>query len=167
MKEKAWGEDHRHQKSYILKPTEIPENFILLQDTREQRPLFSRIPKGLTIQSCTLHNGDYSVKGWEKSICFERKANDIFPYCTTEQTATKAKMERFKSMEFVGLVIELKESELFQFQEHTRVHPESIRGALTSFNVRYGIHIYYGNRESCARWLLDRAVKFWLIKHEV
>ena len=50
-----------HLETYTLKPTVIPENFVLLQDTREQRALFNRIPKGLTIQSCTLSNGDYRI----------------------------------------------------------------------------------------------------------
>ena len=138
-----------------------------LQDTREQRPLFARVPKGLTICSTTLHDGDYSIRGFTDKICFERKAIDIFTYCTSEQEKTKRKMERFKFFQFVGLIIEMKESELFQFQVHTKVHPESIRGALTSFEVRYGVHIYYGNRENCARWMLDRMVKFWNVAHEV
>jgi ERCC4-type nuclease len=76
-------------------------------------------------------------------------------------------MERFRGMEFVGLIIELRESEILQFQERTQCHPEAIRGALCSFEVRYGIHVYYGTRENCSRWLLDRAVKFWNVKHEI
>lgn len=158
--------DLKHLTPYTLKPIEIPDGFVLIQDTREQRPLFSRIPKGLTVMSATLHDGDYSVKGFESSICFERKAADIYTYCTVDQPKTKAKMERFKSFEFVGLIIEMKEAELFQFQQYTKAHPEAIRGALCSFDVRYGVHIYYGTRENCARWLLDRAVKYWNIKHE-
>jgi ERCC4-type nuclease len=157
----------KHLQSYTLKPIEIPRDFVLVQDTREQRPLFVRIPKGLTIQSATLHDGDYSVRGFESRICFERKSMDIYNYCTVEQPKTKLKMERFKSFEFVGLVIEMKESELFQFQQYTKAHPEAIRGALVSFDVRYGVHIYYGSRTDCARWLLDRAVKFWNVTHEV
>jgi len=154
-------------KPYTLKPTEIPEGFILVQDTREQRPLFSRIPKGLTVLSATLKDGDYSVKGFESQICFERKVFDLFPYCSSERDKTVAKMKRFRSMEFVGLILEMKESEIYQFQVYTKVHPEVIRAALLSFQVRYGVHIYMGSRENCSRWLLDCAVKFWKIKHEI
>ena len=166
MREKSWGES-RQSKPYTLKPTIIPDNFTLLQDTREQRPLFARIPKGLTIQAKTLHHGDYSVKGFENQICFERKSNDLFAYCSSEREKTVKKMKAFKSFEFVGLIIELRESEIYQFQQHTKVHPEVIRGALLSFQIRYGVHIYYGSRENCARWLLDCAVKFYNVKHEV
>lgn len=166
MREKGLYRDTRYLKPYDLRPTEIPEGFVLIQDTREQRPLFSRIPKGLTVMSATLRDGDYSVKGFEDKICFERKAADIYTYCTVDQPKTKAKMERFKSFEFVGLIIEMREAELLQFQQFTKVHPEAIRGALVAFEIRYGIHIYYGDRESCARYLLDRAVKFFNVKHE-
>jgi ERCC4-type nuclease len=167
VKEKAWGDDPKHFRPYTLKPTVFPENFVLLQDTREQLPLFSRIPKGLTVMSTNLRDGDYSIRGFESQICFERKAHDLYSYCSTEQDKTKAKMERFKKMEFVGLIIEGRESEIYQFQQHTKVHPECIRGALTSFQIRYGVHVYIGSRENCARWLLDCAVKFWNVKHEV
>jgi len=140
---------------------------VLVQDTREQRPLFARIPKGLTVCSTTLTRGDYSVKGFEDKICFERKSMDLWPYCSSEREKTVKKMLQFKSMEFVGLIIELKEHEIYQFQQYSRVHPEVIRGALISFAVRYGVHIYMGSRENCARYLLDHAVKFYNIKKEV
>jgi len=154
-------------KEYVLKPTVIPENMVVIVDTREQLPLFTKPPKGLLLVRDYLTDGDYSLRGFENKICFERKASDIFSYCTSEQEKTKKKMERFKSFEFVGLIIELKESSLFQFQTFTSAHPESIRGALISFEVRYGVHIFYGNRENCARWMLDRMVKYWKMKHEI
>lgn len=155
-------------KSYILKPTIIPSDMVVVVDTREQRPLFNtqRIMKGLTITSGTLSNGDYSIRGFEDKICFERKSADIFSYCSSEHDKTVAKMKRLKEYEFAGLIIERKESELFQFQEHSQAHPEVIRAALISFEIRYGVHIYYGNRDTCARWMLDRMVKFWQVKHE-
>ena len=154
-------------KLYELKPTVIPENMVVIVDTREQLPLFTKPPKGLLLVRDYLTDGDYSLRGFQDKICFERKASDIFSYCTSEQEKTKKKMERFKSFEFVGLIIELKESSLFQFQTFTSAHPESIRGALISFEVRYGVHIFYGNRENCARWMLDRMARYWKMKHEI
>ena len=61
-------------KAYTLKPTIIPPEMIVIVDTREQRPLFNtaRIPKGLTLTSGTLADGDYSIRGFEDKICFER-----------------------------------------------------------------------------------------------
>ena len=167
MKERPWSDNPVHLKPYILKPTPIPEGFVLCIDTREQKSLFARVPKGLTIMSKTLVAGDYSVLGFEDCICFERKSFDIFPYVSSEREKTLKKMKQFWSMEFVGLTIEIRESELYQFQQHTKVHPEVTRAALTSFMIRYGVHVYIGSRENCSRWLLDCAVKYWNVKHEV
>uniref|UniRef100_A0A6M3LAZ6 Putative nuclease n=1 Tax=viral metagenome TaxID=1070528 RepID=A0A6M3LAZ6_9ZZZZ len=164
MKENPY--EDRSLKPYQLKPTVIPEGFVLLQDTREAKPLFTRIPKGLTVMSKTLSCGDYSILGQEETFCVERKAGDIFSY-VVEREKTIKKMKQFKQMEFVGLIIEGKELDLYQYQQFTKVHPESVRGALVSFQVRYGVHLFVGSRENCIRVLLDWAVKFWNIKHEV
>jgi ERCC4-type nuclease len=167
MKAQPHSSDSKFTKEYVLKPTVIPENMVVVVDSREQRPLFTRPPKGLLLVRDTLTDGDYSLRGLTDKICFERKSKDIFSYCTSEQPKTKKKMERFKSFDFVGLIIEMKEHELFQFQTFTQAHPESIRGALISFEIRYNIHIFYGSRESCARWMLDRMSKFYRMIHEV
>jgi ERCC4-type nuclease len=81
-------------------------------------------------------------------------------------------MERFRAMSnsggWVGLCIENKESDVYQHQYFTKVHPEMIRGAIISFSVRYGVHVYFaGNRDNASRWILDHACRFWKIAHEV
>jgi ERCC4-type nuclease len=153
---------------YKLVGFKFPEGFVLTVDPREQRPLFTRFPPGLMIKSMTLKDGDYSVAGFEDKICFERKGiSDLFPYCSTEREKTIKKMRRFKSMDFVGLIIEARESEVLQYQQFTQVHPEVVRGAITSFQVRYGVHVYYGTRDEIARTMLDLMIKFYNIKKEV
>lgn len=163
---------HPTNELYTLKPTLIPDGFILLQDTREQKALFTRIPKGLTIQSKTLQDGDYSILGLSHLFAIERKfMGDLYPYCSTEREKTVEKMKRFRKISeaggWVGLCIEEKESNIYQHQLFTRIHPEVIRGAIISFSVRYHVHVYFaGNRENAARWILDHAVRFWNIQHE-
>ena len=53
-----------------LKPYRFPSGFILLQDTREQRPLFtpSTTPEGLTVITQTVRYGDYTIKGSEPAF---------------------------------------------------------------------------------------------------
>src|SRR5512145_2155461 len=166
-------EDERYLKPYTLKPTIFPEGFVLVQDTREQLPLFPRIPKGLIIASATLKDGDYSVRGLEDKIAFERKRiSDLLPYCSIDKKdKTMRKMLRFKEIAqkggFVGLIIEERESDVYKFHQHSSVHPEVLRGAIISFEVRFGVHVYFGDRQNCARWLLDRAVKFYNVAHEI
>jgi ERCC4-type nuclease len=155
-------------EEYKLVGYKFPEGFVLTVDPREQRPLFTRFPPGLMIKSATLKDGDYSIAGFEDKMCFERKGiSDLFPYCSTEREKTVKKMKRFQAMEFVGLIIEAKESEVLQYQQFTQVHPEVVRGAITSFQVRYGVHCFFGSREENARRMIDIMIKYWNIKHEV
>jgi ERCC4-type nuclease len=155
--------------SYKLKPIIFPNNFILLQDTREQRPLFARLPRGLVICSTTLKDGDYSIRGFENSFAIERKRlSDLLSYCTTEREKTVKKMERFRKMEWVGLVIEVAERDLLRPYLNSKVSPEVVRQALASFEIRYRVHIYYNpDPEQIGRWVLDRAVKYYKMKREV
>lgn len=160
---------------FKFKPTAFPENFCLIVDTREQHsPLFiDKPPKGLMVMRDTLKNGDYGIKGLPNFAIEKKYYGDLFSYCSTEMVEkTIPKMQRFKEIAdaggWVGLVIENKESDIFKWQQYTNIHPESVRGALTSFSLRYGVHVHFaGNRESAGRWILDMASKWYLIQHEL
>lgn len=148
---------------YKLKPFNFPPDMIILQDTREQAPLFTRLPKGLTVCSATLKVGDYTIRGLEDKIAVERKQiSDLIPYCTSDHVATKAKMLKLEKMEWAGLIIEARESEVSQRYHFSQASPESIRQALASFSVKHRVHIYIGDREHITRWMIDRFIKFWL-----
>jgi ERCC4-type nuclease len=147
-------------KDYVF-----PNDFCLVQDTRECLPLFNRLPKGLTVCSATLKVGDYSLKGFEDKIACERKQiSDLIPYCTSDFVATKAKMVKLEKMEWAGLIIEARESEVSQRYPFSKASPESIRQALASFSVKHKVHIYIGDREHITRWMIDRFIKFWVWK---
>jgi len=88
-------------------------------------------------------------------------------YCTTEREATKRKMSQLQKLEWAGLLIEARESEVYRPYLFSNVSPEAIRQSLVSFSVRYGVHVYIGDTEKCRTWLLDRLIKFWKIKHEI
>ena len=153
--------------TYILKPFVFPPGFKLIQDSREQLPLFpeNAIPVGLQIENRCLKDGDYSVVGLESMVTFERKQiSDFFGYIGKERDRTTRKMERFREIRnrggFVGLVVEATEQDLFNGYHMSNVPCEVLRQALVSFEVRYGVHCYLSrSREDIARWLLDRAIK--------
>ena len=160
----------RKQKlNFKPKAPKFPEGMILVQDTREQIPLFDRMPKGLMMVSATLKDGDYSIRGHESTFCIERKRiGDLITYCTSERTKTIAKMKRFQKMDWVGLVIEARESDILRPYEWSSVSPEAVRQALVSFSIRYGVHVYISaNKESIVRWVVDRAIKYYRVKSEV
>src|SRR5512143_1207522 len=79
----------------------IPDGFVLLQDTREQKPLFDetvRIP-ALVVVNTALTHGDYSIKGFEDRFVVERKGiSDFYAYVGKQRTLTTAKMEAFREI---------------------------------------------------------------------
>lgn len=167
---------------------DIPAGFVLLQDNREQSPLFLSprainsnlehtgvgAEEGLEVHDCTVHNGDYSIQGLEHLFAIERKGlSDLHSYCGREREAkTIPKMERFKQMVdaggWVGLVIEASEQSAWLGPIQSKMHPNQIRGNLVGFEVRYGVHIFYSSRrDELARWVLDRAIKFYKVRKEL
>ena len=156
-----------------LKPWRIPEGFVMLQDTREQRPLFTDPPGCLEVVTTTLRYGDYSIRGFEDRFAIERKQmSDFYAYIGRQREATTRKMEDFRQIicsgGWVGLVIESSESNLLSGYMMSRISPETARQALVSFEVRYGVHVFYSrSRGEIMRWVLDRAIKFYRIQREV
>ena len=156
-----------------LKPARIPGGMVLVVDTREQRPLLTEPIDGLEMVSAALPYGDYSLQGFEDQFCVERKqVSDFYSYIGNERTRTTRKMEQFREIVsaggFVGLAVEASEADLLSGFVMSRVSPETARQALVSFEVRYGVHLYYSrSRRDIERWILDRAVKFYKIAREV
>ena len=152
-----------------LKPFRYPDGFVLVQDTREQRPLFNSPPEGLEIVTDTLYQGDYSIRGLENMFCIERKQiSDFYGYIGKERERTIKKMEAFNEMRFAGLVIEASEADILNGFHMSRVSPETARQALVSFEIRYDVHVYYSkSRHDIRRWVLDRAIKFYKVMREV
>lgn len=174
MKTKPSSQQAKFLKPYELKPTVFPEFMTVIVDTREQRsPLLDRPPKGLNIVRDTLKDGDYGIKGLP-NFAIERKfMGDLFPYCATEQIEkTKPKMERFKEMikngGWVGLLIMEKEVDVYQWQQFTKISPESVRRALVSFEIKYGIHVHFQkDKDRAVHWMVDRMVCYYNWIHSV
>lgn len=151
------------------KPVKTPPGFILLQDTREQKPLFGDEPY---VSTATLTRGDYSIKYFDDLFTVERKQlSDFYGYIGRERYRTTSKMEVFRDMiargGWAGLAIEATEADLLTGYVMSKVPPEVARQALVSFEVRYGVHVFYSrSRHDIARWILDRAIKFYRIQME-
>lgn len=155
---------------FKLKGWTIPEGFSMVIDTREQKPLFTRIPPGLVICSKKLEHGDYSIGGHEDGGFFaERKGiSDFMSYVGKERERTVKKLNAIQHFKYKCLVIEADERDLLRPQDFSMMAPEAIRQALCSFNIRFGLQIYYSSkREDVARWLLDRMLYYWKWVHIV
>ena len=159
-------------KPMQLKPVTLPKDLLILVDTREQQPLFTG---NKHVQVGTVHYADYTIKGFESRFAIERKKqSDLWTYCSSEMnTRTKRKMAEFNEIVraggFVGLVIEAAEDDLFGgYTWSGKYNPNVVRGAITSFEVDYGVNVYYNrDRQAIERWILDRMVRFWETVHRI
>ena len=151
-----------------FKPHVFPEGFCLVIDTREQLPLFEKMPKGLVVKRDTLKDGDYSIMGMEGVFAVERKGmSDFLAYISHERQKTVEKMKRLSTFGFAALIVEVDEDELYHGSMYSKVGAEVIRAAILSFQVRYGVHVYItDDRKKIERVLLDWAIKFWNVRKE-
>jgi len=154
----------------LLKPFKIPAGMVMIIDTREQAPLFVNPPKGLVIQKKALKHGDYSIKGFESKIAFERKQmSDLYSYIGKERKRTVIKLEQLRELDFAALIVEVSYEDLeIPYSYSSRITPEMIRQFMVSVNVRYGIHTYCTrDRRQMEMYLLDRATKYFKIQREI
>jgi ERCC4-type nuclease len=150
---------------------DFPDGMILICDTREQTPLFlPKSPKGLVIVRDTLKYGDYSLKGWEDMISIERKnLDDLWSSVTVDADRFKRELVELSKYERKWILVEGTEAEALRPDLGGRsIHPNSIRGALTSIQVRAGIPIYFGySRSESERWVLDIFSRYYKWKRGI
>ncbi len=140
-----------------------PDGFVLVQDTREKDGLFQKSPKGLLIVRDTLPYADYSVRGFEKQIAIERKSlSDLWTSLTSESDRFKKELEILATYERKWILVEALESSFLAFQPERKIHPNSIRGALVSIEIRLGIPVWQSeSKQDAERWVLDRLIKYY------
>lgn len=161
-----------NNKDHKLKSYKFPDGFIMVIDTAEQKPLFGRIPPGLAIVSKVLSSnglrvGDYSIVNYENKIMIERKQlSDLITYIGKDrQSKTIPKLKELQNYEWAGLVIEAPEKEVLSPYFFSSLSVEVVRQSLVSFEVKYGLHIYYAkSRKSAERWILDRLIYYYNMK---
>lgn len=138
----------------------IPSNMIVVIDTREQLPYgFS----GCRVSSSKLDAGDYSLEGWEDKVVIERKsATDFYGSITQDRDRFERELERLRDYKFKGLVIEEEEQDLLCPESYGRgISRNSIYGSIISFEIKYGLNVYYGSRKYCENKVLNWFV-YWM-----
>ncbi len=147
-------------KDKVLYHPPIPSNMIVVIDTREQLPyMFS----GCRILSKKLNAGDYSIEGWEDKISIERKsAADLYGSITQNRDRFERELEVLQDYKFKGLVIEEEELDLLCPEMYGRyIDCNSIYGSIISFEIKYGLNVYYGNRKRCENKILNWFI-YWM-----
>ena len=138
----------------------IPDNMIVVVDTREQTPYL--LP-GCRISIRKLDAGDYSLEGYADVISVERKsASDFFGSIIQDRDRLEREFERLRSYKFKGLVIEDEELNLLNPSMYGRqITSNSVYGSIIAFEVKYGLHVYYGSRKRCENKVINWFI-YWM-----
>lgn len=152
-------------KENVLYHPPIPSNMIVVIDTREQLPyVFS----GCRVSNHKLDAGDYSIEGWENKIAIERKsATDFYGSIINNKENNnrdrfERELERLKDYKFKAIVIEEEEQNLLCPESYGRgINRNSIYGSIISFEIKYGLNVYYGSREYCENKMLNWFI-YWM-----
>ena len=139
---------------------DIPKDFILIQDTREQKPLFKSKP---WIISHGLNSGDYSIQGFENVITIERKSiPDLLGTLGKGRIRFEKELNRMSEYKWKGLLIEGLENDVYQPNDFSSMHPNSIYHSLAAIETKWEVNIYYAKDKKHARWwVLSRLVKLY------
>ena len=90
-------------------------------------------------------------------LSIERKsANDFYGSITQGRDRFERELERLKRYKFKGLVIEENESDILCPEMFGRnLSKNSVYGSIISFEINYGLHVYYGDRKRCENKVLN------------
>jgi len=147
----------------------VMEKPTILIDKQEQLPWFKPGEDGQArYVLAKLATGDYSLKGFEGRIAFERKRLlDLFSCVGRERERFERELARLSEMEFAWLVIEANWLEMLQSQDYTLVHPNAVRQSLAEWEVRFGVRVVFFEKSAwAAAFAKDRLLKFWHSKRK-
>jgi len=148
-----------HPRIKFTPKIEIPEDFVLVQDTREQKRLFKT---NSYIINKALKVGDFSIQGFETIVTIERKDKDLHSSIGIDRERFEKELDRMKDYLWKGLLIQNTESEVYEEHEFSGLHPNSLYHSLAAIETKYGLHIYYAKSNKAARWwVLSRLTKLY------
>ena len=127
----------------------------IIFDTREQRPwpIPGAIRKGLK-------TGDYSVEGYEDSICLERKSlNDLVGSMTKGRARFLREVRRMRDYRFKCIVVEATVREVMEGQYFSRTNPNSILGSVVSLCIRHNVQVHFAGDRQMAQVFSERWLK--------
>lgn len=140
----------------------LPE-FTIAIDQQEKKPFtFWDYP----VETKHLKTGDYSIIGFEESICIERKSHaDAYGTIGSGRARFKRELERMVWFDYAAIVIECSLGQFLIPPSFSKLHPSSAINSLVSWSVRYGVHVFFCDRRKHARTLTFRILeKYW--KHQ-
>ncbi len=129
-------------------------------DNREQDG-FTFAGKPAVVESGTLEAGDYSLRGFERSIAIERKSlPDLVCCLSTERDRFQRELSRLRGFAFAAVVVESPASELRGGNYRAQLHPFAAWQTILAFSQRYRLPFFFCDTRADAE-----QITFDLLRH--
>ena len=140
-----------------MKTTPTPT---ILTDTREQDPLtFANLPT----ERRTLTTGDYSVLGFEREFCIERKTTgDLVQSLTRERDRFSRELQRMRAFDFRRLLVVGAPADLEEHRYRSLANPKAIIGSLCAFEVRFDVPVCFRETPEAAAVQVERWATYFV-----
>jgi len=144
--------------------------FIVAVDTREQSPFtfsgFHALDDSDYNRIFTkregLKTGDYSIVGFEKRICVERKSkNDLFGSVTSGRERFEREFQRMAEMERAALVCEASQASIMDGIENSLMDGANVLRTAISWAGRYKIPFFFCSDRAEAEWVTLEFLRFY------
>lgn len=134
----------------------IKNKYTVLRDTREQDGWeFTNAAKGVIMIPKKLDTGDYTLEGYEKILCIERKASpsEVAQNIGRDKERFNREIDRMRDFKHAFIICEFNFGEMMLYPEKaqiTRAQKQNIKisgsfilRALTEYQINYNIQIIY------------------------
>lgn len=137
---------------------------IIACDTREQKPLPFATLRGVDTEFYKLDAGDYSIKGYETAITFERKSiPDLVGTLIRGHERFLRELERMQNYDEKYLLIEHNPITLYDycFQHGWQGKVNTIFGSLLAYACHYHLRIRFcKDRKDMASYIVRKSKEF-------
>ena len=142
----------------------MAEEIVITTDTREQLTLDFTKFRGVSSVRGTLKTGDYSIQGYEDTICFERKSvQDLVGTLTSGHTRFLREMERMRSFKAKYILIEHTPDVLYNYcaKHGWQRKFNTIIQSLLAYACHYQVRVRFcKDREDMAEYIVKKAREF-------
>lgn len=136
----------------------------IIVDTREQHSYWK---EGKDVIRQKLDTGDYSIKGHEHIIAYERKSpTDLRGSLMQGHARFKKELERSMELKHFAIVIDCSLTQFlantFPGAKYSKVPPSVILKILCTLNIKYGIEFHFtGGRYASKKLIKELFSSYW------
>lgn len=142
----------------------MAEEIVITTDTREQLTLDFTKFRGVSSVRGTLKTGDYSIQGYDDTICFERKSvQDLVGTLTSGHTRFLREMERMRSFKAKYILVEHTPDILYNYcaKHGWQRKFNTIIQSLLAYACHYQCRVRFcKDREDMAEYIVKKAREF-------